>query len=46
MGRAADNYFLAGTKLRNESVLKQSADIYEKLTGEKLSLIFKLQCFY
>lgn len=46
MGRAADNYFLAGTKLKNESVLKQSADIYENLTGEKLSLIFRLQCFY
>ena len=45
-GRAADNYFISGTKLKNETLLKQSAEIYESLTAKNFSVLFRLQCFY
>ena len=46
-GRAADNYFLAGTKNKESAHLKKALDIYANLVkNQKLSTVFRVQCFY
>ncbi len=46
-GRAADNYFLAGTKNKDSAHLKSALDIYANLVkNHNLSTVFRVQCFY
>lgn len=45
-GRAADNFFILGSKTKDEKILTRAANIYNTLVKEKLPADFKLQCFY
>lgn len=46
-GRAADNYFLDGTKNKNNTALKKAAEIYSELVkNTKLATVFRVQSYY
>lgn len=46
-GRAADNYFIAGSKNKNHDLLRRAADIYSKLVKtNELTPVFRLQSYY
>lgn len=47
MGRSADNLFLAGTKNKDNALLKQAAQIYsEQIKNTALAKTFRLQSLY
>lgn len=46
-GRAADNFFLEGTKNKNSSALKNASAIYSELVkNTALATAFRVQCYY
>lgn len=46
-GRAADNYFIEGTKNKNLAALKTASEIYAgAVKNTKLAITFRLQCYY
>lgn len=47
MGRAADNYFIAGTKNKDNASLKKAAEIYGNAVRDtSLPQVFRVQCLY